>query len=78
VLFAGSHCARVPCVRPLRMPASASAAIQHQLIARRDGKGFGKSITSPSPSWRSFANFSCRERRLGYRPRRRRHAAWLC
>jgi hypothetical protein len=42
-----------------------SAAIQHQWIARQDGKGFGKSITSPSPSWRSFANFSRRERRLG-------------
>jgi hypothetical protein len=49
----------------------ASAAIQHQLIALRDGKGFGKSIMSPSPSWGSFANLSCRKRRLGYRPRRR-------
>jgi hypothetical protein len=57
---------RVAAARGLRMPASASAAIQHRLIARRDGNGFGKSIRSPSPSWRSFANFSRRKRRLGY------------
>jgi hypothetical protein len=33
----------------------ASAAIQHQLIARRDDKRFGKSITSPDACWMRFS-----------------------